>query len=83
MARSLHILNVAVKQKRLAANPLFGNRIPCFREEVNPKAALYVGDRAGENRDRRAHLSAEHYRDRLGARAEVQEETAPHEEGAG
>src|SRR5207245_491437 len=40
-----------------------GGRIPCFVKEVDSQAALHVGHRAGQDRDRRAQLSEERHRD--------------------
>lgn len=42
---------------------LSGGRVSCLGQKVDSEATLHVGDRAGEDRDRRTQLLAEHRRD--------------------
>jgi hypothetical protein len=77
------MLNVAVKQKRLADNPCRRGRVSGVGKKVDSQAALHDGERAGEDRVRGSKLPAEYRRDSVGDGAALQEGASSDEEGAG
>lgn len=69
------MLNVAVKQKRLADNPCRGRRVSRIGSKIHSQTSLHDSYRTDQDRVRSTQLPAERRCHPVGNRASVQEGT--------